>query len=127
MLVPEFAFEVEHTTDVTKGLGRLRDQHKSGQRTRLFIILPVDKMGKFDKEIERSLFRDIKGICRARSYLKPSILMVLTLSLFTTTKFPSNERFACDKSHFKSCNIYAGDFGVTRKRIIPAGILDFSL
>ena len=25
-------------------------------------------MGKFDKEIGRSLFRDIKGICRARTY-----------------------------------------------------------
>ncbi len=68
MLVPEFAFEVEHTTDVTKGLGRLLDLHRSGQRTRLFIILPIDKMGKFDKEIGRSLFRDIKGICRARTY-----------------------------------------------------------
>jgi hypothetical protein len=68
MLVPEFAFEVEHTTDVTKGLGRLHDLHRSGQRTRLFIILPIDKMGKFDKEIGRSLFRDINGICRARTY-----------------------------------------------------------
>ena len=53
---------------MTKGLGRLLDLHRSGQRTRLFIILPVDKMGKFDKEIGRSLFRDIKGICRAGSY-----------------------------------------------------------
>jgi hypothetical protein len=25
-------------------------------------------MGKFDKEIGHSLFRDIKGICRARTY-----------------------------------------------------------
>ncbi|NJD54673.1 MAG: hypothetical protein FIB07_17665 [Candidatus Methanoperedens sp.] len=51
MPVPEFAFEVEHTTDVTKGLGRLLDLHRSGQRTRLFVILPIDKMGKFDKDI----------------------------------------------------------------------------
>ncbi len=49
------------STDVTKGLGRLLDLHRSGQRTRLFIILPIDKMGKFDKEVVRSLFRDIKG------------------------------------------------------------------
>ncbi len=62
MPVPEFAFEVEQTTDVTKVLGRLLDIHRSGQRTRLFVILPIDKMGKFDKEIVRSLFRDIKGI-----------------------------------------------------------------
>jgi hypothetical protein len=36
-------------------------------------------MGKFDKEIGRSLFRDIKGICRARSY-EPLI------SLYTLAK-----------------------------------------
>ena len=53
---------------MTKGLGRLLDLHRSGQRTRLFVILPIDKMGKFDKEIGHSLFRDIKGICRARTY-----------------------------------------------------------
>ncbi len=53
---------------MTKGLGRLLDLHRSGQRTRLFVILPIDKMGKFDKENGRSLFRDIKGICRARTY-----------------------------------------------------------
>ena len=40
----------------------------TGQRTRLFVVLPNDKMGKFDKEIGRSLFRDIKGICQARTY-----------------------------------------------------------
>ena len=35
------AFEVEHTTDVTKGLGRLHDLYKSGLRTRLFVVLPM--------------------------------------------------------------------------------------
>ena len=68
MLVPEYAFEIEHTTDVTKGFGRLLDLYRSGQRTRLFVILPFDKMNKFDKEIERGLFRDIKGVCKARTY-----------------------------------------------------------
>ena len=43
MLVPEYAFEIEHTTDVTKGLARLHDLYKSGQRTRLFVILPLKK------------------------------------------------------------------------------------
>jgi hypothetical protein len=33
-----------------------------------FMNMPIDKMSKFDKEIGRSLFRDIKGICRARTY-----------------------------------------------------------
>ncbi len=68
MLVPEYAFEIEHTTDVTKGLGRLLDLYRSGQRTRLFVILPFDKMSKFDKEIGRSLFKYIKGVCKARTY-----------------------------------------------------------
>jgi hypothetical protein len=38
-LVPEYAFEVEHTTEVTKGLGRLFDHYKSGLRTKRFIVL----------------------------------------------------------------------------------------
>jgi hypothetical protein len=74
MLVPEFAFEVEHTTDVIKGLGRLHDLHRSGQRTRLFIILPIDKMGKFDKEIGRSLFRDIIYTASLKALLFMSLL-----------------------------------------------------
>jgi hypothetical protein len=68
MLVPEYAFEIEHTTDVTKGLARLHDLYKSGQRTKLFVILPLEKRGKFDKEIGRSLFRDIKEICKVKTY-----------------------------------------------------------
>jgi len=47
MLVPEFAFEVEHTTDVTKGLGRLHDLHRSENKT--FYNTAYDKMSKFDK------------------------------------------------------------------------------
>ncbi|HEY9205732.1 MAG TPA: hypothetical protein VIO58_07395 [Candidatus Methanoperedens sp.] len=33
-----------------------------------FMNMPIDKMSKFDREIGCSLFRDIKGICRARTY-----------------------------------------------------------
>ncbi len=43
-LVPEFAFEVEHTTEVTKELGRLFDLYRAGLRNKLFIALP-DKTG----------------------------------------------------------------------------------
>lgn len=68
MLVPEFAFEIEHTTDVTKGLARLHDLYKSGQRTKLFVILPEDKKRKFDKEIGRSVFREIRKTCQVRTY-----------------------------------------------------------
>ena len=49
-------------------------------------------------------------------------LMTLTLSSFTITKFPSKEILVC-RSHSRICNIYFGDFGVTRKRIIPNGLL----
>ncbi len=48
-LVPEFAFEVEHTTEVTKGLGRLFDLYKAGLRTKLFRVLPI-KLDKFHTE-----------------------------------------------------------------------------
>lgn len=66
--VPEYAFEIEHSTDVTKGLARLHDLYNSGQRTKLYVILPYEKKAKFDKEIGRSLFRDIKKICKVKTY-----------------------------------------------------------
>ncbi|MCZ7401403.1 MAG: hypothetical protein O8C61_04205 [Candidatus Methanoperedens sp.] len=66
--VPVYAFEIEHTTDVTKGLARLHDLYNSGQRTKLYIILPSEKIPKFDKEIGRSLFTDIKKICKVKTY-----------------------------------------------------------
>jgi hypothetical protein len=66
--IPEFAFEVEHTTDVTKGLGRLLDLYKSGQRVKLFVLLPEEKKKKFDSEINRGLFSSIKGECNVRTY-----------------------------------------------------------
>ncbi len=49
-LVPEYAFEVEHTTEVTKGPGRLFDLYKAGLRTKLFIVLPDKKLDKFHIE-----------------------------------------------------------------------------
>lgn len=45
--MPEYAFEVEHTTEVTKGIGRLFDLYKAGLRMKLFIILPDKKLDKF--------------------------------------------------------------------------------
>ena len=78
-LIPEFAFEVEHTTDVTKGLGRLHDLYKSGLRTRLFVVLPNEKKSKFDREIGRSLFSDIREICKVRTY--EPLIMLYNLAL----------------------------------------------
>lgn len=66
--IPQFAFVVEHSTDITKGLGRLYDLYKSGQRVKLFVILPEDKKSKFESEIKRGLFGPIKDVCDVRTY-----------------------------------------------------------
>jgi hypothetical protein len=67
-LIPNYAFEVEHTTDVTKGLGRLHELYTSGQRVDLFVILPDSKMNKFVKEIHRPLFNEIRTVCKVKTY-----------------------------------------------------------
>jgi hypothetical protein len=55
---PTHAFEVEHSTDVTKGLLRLYQIHKL--RIRLYIIAEEDKRPKFDKEVNINPFYKIK-------------------------------------------------------------------
>jgi hypothetical protein len=77
--IPKYAFEVEHTTDVTKGLGRLSDLYKSGQRVKLFVILPEEKKKKFDNEIDRGLFSSIKEECHVRTY--PSLIELYNSAL----------------------------------------------
>ena len=55
---PTHAFEVEHSTDVTKGLLRLYQIHKL--RIRLYIIAEEDRRAKFDKEVNVNPFYKIK-------------------------------------------------------------------
>jgi hypothetical protein len=55
---PTHAFEVEHTTDITKGLLRLYQLHKL--HIRLFIIADEEKRTKYNKEITKSPFSRIK-------------------------------------------------------------------
>jgi hypothetical protein len=55
---PTHAFEVEHSTDVTKGLLRLYQIHKL--RIRLYIIAEEEKRMKFDKELNVNPFNKIK-------------------------------------------------------------------
>jgi len=55
---PTHAFEVEHTTDVTKGLLRLYQIHKL--RIKLYVIAEEDKRAKFDKELCSNPFNKIK-------------------------------------------------------------------
>jgi hypothetical protein len=55
---PTHAFEVEHSTDVTKGLLRLYQIHKL--HIRLYIIAEEEKRTKFDKEVSVNPFNKIK-------------------------------------------------------------------
>jgi len=55
---PTHAFEVEHTTDVTKGLLRLYQIHKL--RIRLYVIAEEDSRSKFDREVRKNPFVNIK-------------------------------------------------------------------
>lgn len=56
---PTHAFEVEHTTDITKGLLRLYQVHKL--RIKMFIISEEDNKGRFEREISKSPFAKIKN------------------------------------------------------------------
>lgn len=56
---PTHAFEVEHTTDITKGLLRLYQVHKL--KIKMFIISEEVNKGKFHREIAKSPFVKIKN------------------------------------------------------------------
>jgi len=56
---PTHAFEVEHTTDITKGLLRLYQVHKL--RIKMFIISEESNKGKFAREVSKSPFSKIKN------------------------------------------------------------------
>ena len=55
---PTHAFEVEHTTDITKGLLRLYQIHKL--RIKMFVIAEEISKDKFQKEIQKNPFCKIK-------------------------------------------------------------------
>lgn len=56
---PTHAFEVEHTTDITKGLLRLYQVHKL--RIKMFIISEEINKNKFQREVAKSPFVKIKN------------------------------------------------------------------
>jgi len=56
---PTHAFEVEHTTDITKGLLRLYQVHKL--RIKMFIISEEINKSKFQREVAKSPFAKIKN------------------------------------------------------------------
>lgn len=55
---PTHAFEVEHSTDITKGLLRLYQIHKL--RIKMFIISDESNKDKFQKEVKKNPFYKIK-------------------------------------------------------------------
>ncbi len=55
---PTHAFEVEHTTDITKGLLRLYQIHKL--RIKMFVIAEEISKNKFQREIQKNPFSKIK-------------------------------------------------------------------
>jgi hypothetical protein len=56
---PTHAFEVEHTTDITKGLLRLYQVHKL--KIKMFIISKNESKGKFQREVAKAPFTKIKS------------------------------------------------------------------
>lgn len=65
---PRYAFEVEHTTKLTKGLARLNDLYNAGIRIKPFVVVPSDRLDKANEELKRDTFKDIRKICRIRTY-----------------------------------------------------------
>lgn len=55
---PTHAFEVEHSTDIIKGLLRLYQVHKL--RIKLYIIAEEDNKSKFERELQKNPFNKIK-------------------------------------------------------------------
>lgn len=56
---PTHAFEVEHTTDITKGLLRLYQVHKL--RIKMFVISEEINKSRFQREVSKSPFAKIKN------------------------------------------------------------------
>lgn len=81
---PTHAFEVEHTTDITKGLLRLYQTHKL--RIKMFII--SNQKNKFDTEVSKMPFSKIKNEFIFKNYSE--------LELF----FESVKKFKEMKDHF---------------------------
>lgn len=67
-LVPIYAFEVEHTRDLKAALLRLYQFVASNLMTQLFIVAPSEKAVKFETEIIKPPFEDVRERFAFRSY-----------------------------------------------------------
>jgi hypothetical protein len=90
--MPTHCFEVEHTTDVTKGLLRLYQIRKL--RIKMFIVAPNGAKKKFDTELNKDPFRYIQEEFVFRSYRELEEFFE-SVRRFATIK----ESFLMDKLH----------------------------
>ncbi len=81
MLVLEFAFEVEHTTDVTKGLGRLLDLHRSENKILITTLKALHPENS--KEGVLSIRTYTQTLMSFRSCMKHEKLLLVLLMLIS--------------------------------------------
>jgi hypothetical protein len=63
---PKDCFEVEHTTDIVRGLNRLAQlKHMN---VKFFIVAPEDRRSKFENEMEKYPYRGMRDLYRFISY-----------------------------------------------------------
>jgi len=64
--LPEYCIEVEHSTDITRGLLRLYQLR--GLKTSFMVVAPAEAQDKFEGEAEKAPFHSIRDIFRFKSY-----------------------------------------------------------
>ena len=64
--LPEYCIEVEHSTDITRGLLRLYQLR--GLKTSFMVVAPAEARDKFEREIEKAPFHSIRDRFRFNSY-----------------------------------------------------------
>lgn len=80
---PRYCFEVEHTTDISKGLLRLFQIKELPSK--FFILAPSTRIQKFEREIRRDPFYRIRSKYNFRSY-KELIQWFKTAKIYHTQK-----------------------------------------
>ena len=64
--LPEYCIEVEHSTDITRGLLRLYQLR--GLKTSFVVVAPAEARDKFKREVEKAPFHSIRDRFRFNSY-----------------------------------------------------------
>ena len=66
--VPKKFFEVEATTSIYSGLLRLNDLKIMYPVNECFIVAPKDRLEKFNREVDRPTFSDLRSACHFISF-----------------------------------------------------------